>query len=311
MTTVGSTATLPAPSPALMARRVRPLEHRPPRSLSAARMSVVQQCHRLYGFRYLDHLDEVKSPESARGALLHKALEIMFSWPAAQRTLDAVVEHLVRAWEALVADEPEYLEHYPSGTVERREMFAEVEARLATYFGVEDPTVLLNTLQEIPFDVVHDGVPLIGVIDRIDVHPSTGAERITDYKAGRPPSPRHAEDRLVQVKVYALARYIQTGRLPALVRIMFLGGDGHDAAQRIVEWVPTMSGLRILAARLNWAWATVNAVHRDNDRTPTPQTLCAWCPFAERCPEGQEAAEAYWKARAERENSQAVPQETS
>lgn len=315
---VGATATLPAhigsPTPLLMRNRLsasqphRTTRNRPrtgPRALSASRISIARQCHRLYGFRYLDHVEEAKSASSARGALLHKVLEDLFTWEPQARTLTAATDHIRVAWGAVIEAEPEYLVHC-GDDAQVETMVGEVTALLAVYFSVEDPTVLTDTLQEVPFEVTHGGVPLVGVVDRIDVHPGTGAERITDYKAGRPPAERFVADRLFQVKMYGLARYVQTGRLPALVRVMFLGGDSDiDPDRRVLEWIPTEAGLRIVAQRLGWAWNEVSALHREGgDRSPHQQTLCTWCPFLNLCPEGQQAAADYLRAKGERESAE-------
>lgn len=286
------TTTLPQPTPLLLARRAQPGAHPLPRSLSPSRVSTAAQCHRLYGWKYFDREREPKSADSATGALLHVVLEALFDLEPSQRTPEAAEGVVGAAWGRLLAAEPDYADRVD----DLGALFAEVSDRLKVYFALEDPTVLADSRSEVPVDITFDGMPLVGAIDRIDFRPGDKAERITDYKAGKPPRPDYADSRLDQVKMYALARWVTTGRIPALVRLMYLGGDPRTSASaRIVEWVPTEDGLRTVASRLRWAWEQINTLHRSGDRTPAPQTLCSWCPFLDRCPEGQQMA-------AEREN---------
>lgn len=292
--------TVLAPSPMMMpARRTATLQasaepFQPPSTLSPTRISLATQCPRAYSFRYLDRIRGQKFIANARGTVMHCVLQDLFDLPPQQRTEEAAVALIPAAWEKVVAEEPEYLDAQDCTEDGLAEMLASVETLLATYFTVEDPTVLLNTEQEVPFEVTREGVPLVGTIDRIDKHPISGRERISDYKSGKPPAEHAAADRLFQVKMYALARFAQTGQMPAVARLIFLGGDADiDLSLRIVEWEVTEAGLRVVAQRVGWAWEQVVAIHRSKNRQPRTQVLCTWCPFLALCPEGQQAAEEY------------------
>ncbi len=64
-------------------------------------------CPLLYRFRTIDRLPEPPTTATARGTLVHAALERLFDLPAAGRTPEAARGLLAGEWDRLAAEEPD------------------------------------------------------------------------------------------------------------------------------------------------------------------------------------------------------------
>ena len=64
-------------------------------------------CPLLYRFRVIDRLPEPPTAATARGTLVHAALERLFDLPAADRTPAAARALLAQEWDRLAAEEPD------------------------------------------------------------------------------------------------------------------------------------------------------------------------------------------------------------
>src|SRR5271167_349060 len=76
-------------------------------ALSPSRAADFMTCPLLYRFRVIDRLPEPPTPATARGTLVHAALERLFDLPAADRTPAAARALLAREWDRLAAEEPD------------------------------------------------------------------------------------------------------------------------------------------------------------------------------------------------------------
>ena len=100
---------------------------------------------------------------------------------------------------------------------------------LETYFDLEDPRRLEPAQREVLVEVeLDDGLRLRGFIDRVDVA-ATGQTRIVDYKTGKAPSELFEDKALFQLKFYALVMWRQSGSIPHMLQLLYLG-DGADSA---------------------------------------------------------------------------------
>ena len=76
-------------------------------SLSPSRAADFMTCPLLYRFRVIDRLPEPPTTATARGTLVHAALERLFDLPAAGRTPEAARALLAAEWDRLATEEPE------------------------------------------------------------------------------------------------------------------------------------------------------------------------------------------------------------
>ena len=82
-------------------------------ALSPSRAADFMTCPLLYRFRVIDRLPEPPTLATARGTLVHAALERLFDLPAAQRTPEAARALLAPEWDRLAAAEPDLAALFP------------------------------------------------------------------------------------------------------------------------------------------------------------------------------------------------------
>ena len=76
-------------------------------ALSPSRAADFMTCPLLYRFRVIDKLPEPPTTATARGTLVHAALERLFDLPAAERTPEAARALVIPEWDRLAAEEPD------------------------------------------------------------------------------------------------------------------------------------------------------------------------------------------------------------
>jgi len=120
-------------------------------------------------------------------------------------------------------------------------------------------------------------VYLHGYVDRLDIAP-TGEVRIVDYKTGKSPKPGWEEKALFQLRVYALLYWKNTGVLPRLLQLIYLG-DG-----RVVKSSPTQADVEAVEKVLHRVAKDIFISVEKEYWPPKPSRLCDWCYFKSICP---------------------------
>src|ERR1700724_3931976 len=82
-------------------------------ALSPSRAADFMTCPLLYRSRVIDRLPEPPTQATARGTLVHAALERLFDLPAAERTPEAARALVTPEWDRLAADEPDLAALFP------------------------------------------------------------------------------------------------------------------------------------------------------------------------------------------------------
>jgi len=106
-------------------------------ALSPSRAADFMTCPLLYRFRVIDRLPEPPTEATARGTLVHAALERLFDLPAAERTPEAARALVVPEWDRLAAEEPELAALFPD-EAERATWLRSAIAILEAYFAALD-----------------------------------------------------------------------------------------------------------------------------------------------------------------------------
>jgi len=245
-----------------------------PASLSPSRASDFMTCPLLFRFRSIDRLPEEPSAAAVRGNLVHRALEVLFDLPAAERRPEAA-ESLVRdAYESLAIDDPA-----AAAVVSGPEGQApDVRPLIGRYFALEDPQRLEPHAREMAVSVsLTDDFEIRGFIDRVDLAPD-GRVRIVDYKTGKSPRPAFQDKAMFQMRFYGLAWWRMHQQVPARLQLMYLG-DGqilrHDPDEASLE----LTERKILALR-----DAITSAADAGEFAPTPSKLCDWCSFKDICP---------------------------
>lgn len=248
-------------------------------ALSPSRATDFKQCPLLYRFRAIDRLPEATSAAQLRGSVVHAALEQLYGLPAGLRSPDTARSLVQRAWDQMVAAEPELAgELDPGQPTQLRE---DARALVSGYYRLEDPTRFDPQCCEQRVEVeLADGTLLRGYIDRIDVA-ATGELRVVDYKTGKaPPAARALAEfkAMFQMKFYAVALFRSRGVPPTRLRLIYLA-DGQ-----LLDYSPDRDELLRFEKTLMAIWRAIQSAGETGDFRPNPSRLCDWCPHQQRCP---------------------------
>lgn len=242
--------------------------------LSPSAVSEYENCPQQYKYRKIDKLPEPPSLDAERGTLVHTILQDLFEIPAKGRTPEAAIDLLPSRWSAQLAGKPALLEMVTN----EKEWLDRASALITTYFSLENPTTFEATHREMHLENDFDSnVYLHGYVDRLDVAP-TGEVRIVDYKTGKAPKPGWEEKALFQLRVYALLYWKNTGVLPRLLQLIYLG-DG-----KLVKSNPTINDIESVEKVLRRVAKDI-FISIEKDYWPAkPSRLCDWCFFKSICP---------------------------
>lgn len=248
-------------------------------ALSPSRATDFKQCPLLYRFRAIDRLPEATSAAQLRGSVVHAALEQLYGLPAGLRSPDTARSLVQRAWDQMVAAEPELAGELDPG--QPTQLLEDARALVSGYYRLEDPTRFDPQCCEQRAEVeLADGTLLRGYIDRIDVA-ATGELRVVDYKTGKaPPAARALAEfkAMFQMKFYAVALFRSRGVPPTRLRLIYLA-DGQ-----LLDYSPDRDELLRFEKTLMAIWRAIQSAGETGDFRPNPSRLCDWCPHQQRCP---------------------------
>lgn len=248
-------------------------------ALSPSRATDFKQCPLLYRFRAIDRLPEATSAAQLRGSVVHAALEQLYGLPAGLRSPDTARSLVQRAWDQMVAAEPELAGELDPG--QPTQLLEDARALVSGYYRLEDPTRFDPQCCEQRVEVeLADGTLLRGYIDRIDVA-ATGELRVVDYKTGKaPPAARALAEfkAMFQMKFYSVALFRSRGVPPTRLRLIYLA-DGQ-----LLDYSPDRDELLRFEKTLMAIWRAIQSAGETGDFRPNPSRLCDWCPHQQRCP---------------------------
>lgn len=248
-------------------------------ALSPSRATDFKQCPLLYRFRAIDRLPEATSAAQLRGSVVHAALEQLYGLPAGLRSPDTARSLVQRAWDQMVAAEPELAGELDPG--QPTQLLEDARALVSGYYRLEDPTRFDPQCCEQRVEVeLADGTLLRGYIDRIDVA-ATGELRVVDYKTGKaPPAARALAEfkAMFQMKFYAVALFRSRGVPPTRLRLIYRA-DGQ-----LLDYSPDRDELLRFEKTLMAIWRAIQSAGETGDFRPNPSRLCDWCPHQQRCP---------------------------
>jgi putative RecB family exonuclease len=245
-----------------------------PYALSPSSISSFKECPLAFKFAYVDRLPEPPSVWTAKGTLVHLALQYLLDRPADDRTVDAALADLDRARVALARD-PEFsaleLDDEERATFDR-----DSEALVRRYFELEDPQTVQPIGLELRLEAQVSGVRIRGVIDRLDL--VDGELVVTDYKTGAVPSEYFEKKSLAGVHMYALLCEQNFGQRPHHVQLLYLSKPEAIIAR------PSDQSSVGLSRRTVALWQAIEQACARDDFRPRPSRLCDFCTFRPYCP---------------------------
>lgn len=253
------------------------------RTLSPSRASDFMTCPQLYKFKAIDRIPTSPTVQQARGTAIHLALEKLFHDPAPDRTPDRLYDLFRESWSEL---KPIKYPDLFDSVEEERSWGIEGLNMLAAYFSIEDPTSFNPLENEMDLLVDIDHMKIRGILDRMEEIEEIGPDGqmrtalvITDYKTGKAPSQRYANNAFFGLKVYALLIRASRGVTPDRIRLLYLKGP----TQLTMDVTDTL--LDAMQRQLASLWEAIESAIAQ-DRWPTKTSaLCNWCDFKDTiCP---------------------------
>jgi putative RecB family exonuclease len=247
-----------------------------PTSLSPSKVSTFTECALAFRFSAIDRLEEPPSPVTAKGTLVHRALERLF-WhePQGERTLGAALRHLEAARPEVLEDDEHREMELPDA--EWAEFFADAEVLVRQYFELEDPNSVRMIGTELRLEANIGGLRLRGIIDRLELD-DDGELVVTDYKTGRAPGEFNEQRRLMGIHFYAFLCEQALGRRPARIQLL------HLREPVAITAVPSEQSIRALGTKTRAIWSAVERACLTESFRPKPSRLCDYCSFRAYCP---------------------------
>lgn len=246
-----------------------------PTSLSPSRVDAFTSCPLQFRFASIEGLPEPPGIHAIKGSLVHRALELLFCRPAAERTATAGQDALTVAIAEYRSD-PDFTELHLDAETESA-FLADAAVLVENYFRMEDPALVREIGIEIRLEARIGDLSVRGILDRLDLD-EDGGLIVTDYKTGRPRSREREQQRLGGLNFYAFLCQEALGRRPSAVRLMYLRTGETIGA------TPSERSVAFLARRTSAVLAAIEKACETGDFRPRPSGLCGYCAFKAWCP---------------------------
>lgn len=244
-------------------------------SLSPSRVSSFTSCPMQFRFSSIEKLPEPPGIATTKGTIVHRALELLFVRPAAERTPEALASDMAAALDEY-RTHPDYVGLRLEGDTADR-FDRDCHALIDKYFAMEDPTTVREIGLELWMEAPVGDLTLRGIIDRLELD-ADGELVVTDYKTGRAPSGNFEQKSLAGVHFYSFLCEAVFGKRPAKIRLMYL------ASGETIETVPSAQSVKFITTRTTAVWSAVERACTTGDFRPRQSKLCDWCSFKQWCP---------------------------
>ena len=259
--------------------RVGPMERLMPDGLSPSSIELWMQCPKRFEQEKVLGRRSPGGVDSSIGTFVHLVLELLMERPAPERTIDAARTILVAEWPTFLTTDNWTTLGITEDGDDARSFKRRVWAGVRGYFEIENPTRVEVVARERYLSAVCDGVPLRGIIDRLDRDVFDDVV-VTDYKTGKVPIPAFAAPKYRQLNLYAAMVEQVDGVLPNEGRLLFTT-YGRTLATTIDR--ESVEGAVETASKV---WDELHDAEDVGVYEATPGGLCGWCPFVGECEAG-------------------------
>ena len=155
----------------------------------------------------------------------------------------------------------------------------EGESIAKNYFAMEDATSRTVIGIEQRLNVEIDGVPLVGILDRLD-READNSLTIVDYKTGRAPNPNYLSSVFANTELYAAMCAEALQETPERIRLFYVGAN--EIVERTVTPVVVQARRRAAAS----AWESINQYYENGLFPAKPSAnTCRFCAYKTTCRE--------------------------
>ena len=244
--------------------------------LSPSKIGQFVNCGRSYRFQYLDKIPGEQSEAMVKGTVVHRALERFYQEPA--RELGDLTYHVGCALSELE-------EEWTPVVAEAANFADDVRILAERIFDVEVPTEVNVLSTELRLSEMVGDYALRGVIDRVDQEPD-GSITLVDYKTGKPPAKRDEKDKLRALMLYSRLYEQAFERKVDRVKLIYLKGTAKKGKPIVITAPVTKQGVDFAVVRLTAVGDAITAARDADFFGASVGPLCAYCPYVDRCPEG-------------------------
>jgi len=246
-----------------------------PKSLSPSRLADFQACPRRYQYASVERIPQPASYATAKGRFVHFVFERLFELDAVERTIEHAREFVDPAIEAILTDDVRREIAMDEAMLAR--LLLETEQIIGLFFQMEDPRQVNHEGIELRLGVTVDGVPLFGILDRLDRDPE-GNLVIVDYKTGALPNRNYDAKTFANAELYAALCEAKLGERPTKIRLLYVA-HGESVERNVTEVV-----VRARRTAAGEAWSRINRYYHDGDFPATPsQNTCRFCAYKDAC----------------------------
>jgi putative RecB family exonuclease len=232
-------------------------------------------CPLAFRFASIDKLPERPSLHTAKGTLVHRALELLFAGEASGRTPAAADRALARAVTELRSD-PTYALLGMDAAAEA-DFTSDARALVQRLFDMEDPRQVRAIGIELLLTVPVGSLALRGIIDRLELD-DAGELVVTDYKTGQAPSLHYEQRRLGGVHFYAFLCEQSFSKRPVRVQLLYL------RTGEVIQAYPTEQSVQYLPRRTAAVYEAIERSCAAGEFRPRPGPLCTHCAYQTWCP---------------------------
>ncbi len=248
-----------------------------PNALSPSRLQDFRACPRRFQYASIERVPQPATYAATKGRLAHAVFERLYRLEPGERTADAA-RGLLQAAEDDVLSESVRKDLDLDGNLETlARLRHETSDILDVYFTMEDPRAVNHEGVELRVHADLDGVPMLGILDRLD-RESDGTLAIIDYKTGALPNRRFDSQTFANTELYAALCETGLGERPSTIRLLYVAG-GQTIERTVTEVV-----IRARANAAGDAWRTIQRYYDDGEFPATPSmNTCRFCAYTERC----------------------------
>ncbi len=246
-----------------------------PAALSPSRLQDFRACPRRFQYSAVERIAQPATYATTKGRLVHWVLEHLHRLEATERTPTAAREFVEPAEAAILSESVR--DDLALDDALLAKLRRETDAIIDVYFSMEDPRLVTNEGVELRVNVDLDGVPMLGILDRLD-RLADGTLVIVDYKTGSLPNRNFDTQTFANAELYAALCLASTGELPTTIQLLYVA-KGQTIERTVTEVV-----VRARARAARDAWDTIERYHDAGSFPATPSTnTCRFCAYTERC----------------------------
>lgn len=258
---------------------VSSMDRRKPSALSPSSIDLWEQCPRRYEQEKVLRRESLPGIDAVVGTFVHRVLELLMQGKPGERTIDLARRAAKQAWAELQMNNEYRALGIELDSAEALEFRRRAWQSIRGYFEMENPNKVEVVATEQYVEVTIAGVPMRGIIDRLDRDVFDDLV-VTDYKSGKVPYKTYQGPKMRQLNLYAAMVGEKVGERPTDGRLLFTT-FGKELTTRFTE-DSIDEALQVAFA----VWESLDRAMESGEFEPKPGPLCGWCPFVTECPEG-------------------------